>query len=367
MNFMTFIKVLKNPGRVARFFKKELQYPKTWYTKMIAELLIFFRKFRSDKAYNKEALLFCYDLAINPITFDFVEFMVQAELKRRKLKLMCIDVLIIFNKQGSIIPEDDYSSHVITYEQRLFRIFEMLINGCRLLPSVRNVSFVTRNTSLRYMPLYEHKFPESYHSLKPLPCDFTLPESPEIFYPMIQPQPDALRLVKEYFSRFRNKKIVTITLREYDYLPERNSNIEAWVEFARSLTSNYQVVFVPDASSFQSKFRDRIKGFEIFDAACWNLSIRTALYASSWMNLGTVGGPLIVSLYLENANTIYFWDHTIYPPEYLNHLKRFYKDEIGQKRRYLRFNNHYVYKKDSFENIRDEFYKLEEQLVEITN
>lgn len=353
-----FFKAIKDPQWLKTVIKRELDFPRNAYMRTIAYIRIFFNRMFYRVKKDKDVLLFCYDLAINPITFDFVEFIGQAELKRRKERLLYIDVLIIYNDSDEWIPSVEYYSNSVSHEQILFRVHEVIIGVCRLLKSVRNISIYNRAKCSQIINSYKFVYPIGYHSLRPTPCSFELPESPEVFYPMLEPPTQAVLLIEQYVNNFYGKKIVTITLREYGYLPLRNSNLEAWISFAKSLSEEYKVIFIPDASSYHSEYREYLKGFEILDAVCWNLTLRAALYKLAYINLGICGGPMAISLNQEKANTLFFYKTDAYPTQYWEHVQKFYKDVIGTKRRFLRYNNHYVYAEDSFENIITEFEKF---------
>jgi hypothetical protein len=353
---------LNNPRHFAWVLKTLLLHPQTPAARFLAGLNAK-QKDRADMvAVNSNTLLFCYDLAVCPDTFDFIEFLAQAEIIRRKSHLVYLDVMIIRAGDESLTPDADYVSAYLSAEQRAFKVHEILLGGCRLMPSVRNIYFVNRSNAVPLVRNYPRVYPERYHPYHVVRPVYILPESPEAFFPMLQVPENAKKLVSEYLRRFAGRRVVTITLREYGYIAARNSNIGEWIRFARSLGADYQVIFIPDAYTYDSPFRDEIKGFEVFDAACWNLPIRAAIYEAAWMNLGVVAGPLAISLYLEKANTLFFYNIKVFPEDYWRNAQDIYKEEAGGKRRYLRFNNHYVYQEDSFEHITAEFDKLSRQL-----
>ena len=341
----------------------ELLFPQSRPTKWLASLTAS-RKNRTDIiSYNENALLFCYDLAVCPDTFDFIEYMTQAEIYRRKKKLTHIDLLIVQSSSKSIIPELDYLTNYIPEHQRVFKVHEVIFGSCRLMPTIRNILFMDRMNAIRQVVDYKNTYPENYHPYNVVRQGFRPPESPEAFFPMLVVPETAKRLVGEYLQRFQPKKIVTITLREHNYIPERNSNIEQWLRFADSVSDEYQIIFIPDAYNYSSPYREKIKEFEVLDTACWNIPIRAAIYEASWMNLGVVAGPLMVSLYLEKANTLFFYNIYSYPESYRKDIQNYYGDKEGEKRPYLRFNNHYVFMEDDFDNISSEFKKLNQKLV----
>jgi hypothetical protein len=84
----------------------------------------------------------------------------------------------------------------------------------------------------------------------------------------------------------------TITLRNSDYWPERNSDFDAWTGAATFIESmGYQVVWVPDM--------DGATPHPAFDAATWDIDIRAALYEGAALNLGVSNGPVALMAMLN--------------------------------------------------------------------
>lgn len=90
------------------------------------------------------------------------------------------------------------------------------------------------------------------------------------------------------------RPIVTITLREAEHWPERNSNIKAWARFARYLEDRGQgVIVVRDTAKAEEHFFD----FETCPKASKNLQFRQALYERASVNLFVDNGPAALALF----------------------------------------------------------------------
>jgi hypothetical protein len=86
---------------------------------------------------------------------------------------------------------------------------------------------------------------------------------------------------------------VTITLRDYGYMPERNSNLAAWTAFARGLDpARYPVIFVPDVNQGTAGFPPALRQFNVYPEAAATLGLRMALYERALINLGVNNGPM---------------------------------------------------------------------------
>jgi hypothetical protein len=88
--------------------------------------------------------------------------------------------------------------------------------------------------------------------------------------------------------------IVTITLRELDEWPHRNSNIPAWLLFAEDLKkAGFYPIFVRDTAKAFDTFDD----FDTDPHASTDLLERFALYESAVCNLFVANGPCTLALF----------------------------------------------------------------------
>lgn len=87
---------------------------------------------------------------------------------------------------------------------------------------------------------------------------------------------------------------VTITLREADHFPHRNSNIPEWIKFARYLQEQGQrVIFVRDTF----KADDKLEDFETCPTASKDVQYRFAFYEKAKANLFVANGPGTMCLF----------------------------------------------------------------------
>ena len=95
---------------------------------------------------------------------------------------------------------------------------------------------------------------------------------------------------------------VTITLREAEEWPHRNSNIPAWLKFAHDLErQGERVVFVRDTAK---ALEPSLDDFEDCPVASCDLDKRMALYQLAKMNFFVANGPALLATYsLANYRT----------------------------------------------------------------
>ena len=115
---------------------------------------------------------------------------------------------------------------------------------------------------------------------------------------------------------------LTITLREASYHPRRNSNIEAWKEFAQKCGED--VIFIRDTA----KADEPLEGFETCPRASKDLLFRAALMAHARCNLTVSNGPWILCLY-SRAPWLNFNSWRPDYPEYSPGQESWWASQIG--------------------------------------
>lgn len=89
---------------------------------------------------------------------------------------------------------------------------------------------------------------------------------------------------------------VVITLRECDYSAHRNSKLDAWLEFARSLqAAGERVIFVRDTA----KASEPLEGFTTFPSASYDVHRRMVLYEQAKMNFFVSNGPVMLAAFSD--------------------------------------------------------------------
>lgn len=176
-----------------------------------------------------------------------------------------------------------------------------------------------------------------HYSPKPVLTDY--PGKP---LPMFQPNIEAeLWAAKEFAGN-----VITITLREIFYWPQRNSNLEAWLAFARTLPG--RVIILRDTW----KRDEPLEGFETCRDAVVDLHKRYALYRHSKMNFFVMNGPAALCHYTSSVPYMTFLKnapgYSCYDPKFLQAfigLEPFGQFPWASDRQRL------VYADDTFENI----------------
>jgi hypothetical protein len=202
-----------------------------------------------------------YDLGFNVVSWDFFTFLLNAELVRRKSGTREQLRINLKNFGDGSNPRSDMSA-----EQRaemLHNVVEPLVVlfGGAIDPTVET----DRVHACAYRPLVEaHRRGER------------VPFVPQLGAP--------------------DSRTLTITVREATYVRQRNSDLAAWVEFARRRErEGYEVVFVRDTAAAD----EPVPGFRTDPRASRSIWSRLVRYSTAFCNLATSNGPTSLLLFSE--------------------------------------------------------------------
>jgi hypothetical protein len=248
----------------------------------------------------REVLFAFYDLQVAPVTFDFLWFLAAADLRRRHLGLKSVHVVIVPGSHRGLRRERDDYELVVDATARQARIQNILIQACRVLPSFSGLTLTASRREAEFLRsvVARHMLPADYEPALPV---FPGPQScleaarnGESDIACLRAPGEELRAVDAWIkARVGSRRPVVITLRRYGYMPARNSNLPAWVAFARALDANrYCPVFVPDTNDTIHGMPEELRNFTIFPEAAWNIPLRMALYERAFINLGVNNGPM---------------------------------------------------------------------------
>ena len=247
---------------------------------------------------RRQAVTLFYDLDVSPITYDFCFALVAAEAMRLRRHLTRIDVVIVPGRVDGLRREDEDYEAAVDSESRRWRLDNILLPLCRLLPSVASVTVCGDRYQAGWIRLlragahypagYWPRFPLAHH-----PGDvLAAARAGTVIRPLRAPE-QARRYVREWLDDHVGAgRVVAITLREYQFMPERNSNRAAWTDFAaRIRAEGFLPVFVPDTEVAMARIPDDLRDFPVFTPACWNLALRMALTEAAWLNMMVNNGP----------------------------------------------------------------------------
>lgn len=211
----------------------------------------------------------CYDLQVSPPTYDFVGFLLAAEMERLKFGLDGIDLHVLPGPAGGFRAD---RLPPFTIPERVQMRDRIVVPMAGLLPSCRTctVHEKRRRPGKFGFEIRRYGFPEMLAAAR---ADV---------YPLRA-------------QRRTSEPYVTITFREATYWPTRNSNLAEWLITARWLRQRgHRAIVIRDTAKAGEPFED----FEIDPEASRNLVKRAELYAGAELNLFTNNGPAWLAMFL---------------------------------------------------------------------
>jgi hypothetical protein len=326
----------------------------------------------SPEPTNKNTLYAFYDLQVAPITYDVSWFATAADRTRRRMGLKHIHFVIVSgNKDGFREERAAYEAAVDT-PMRLWRLHNLVIPVLTLVPAYTGLTILASRSaasSLRaaagdcvYPVHYEPTLPVAH-----LPVELlAIPPGENDEIGILRSHTQELRFIERWMgSRLSGRKLITITIRDYSFMPARNSNLDAWTKFARRLDSTkYLPVFILDTERTLDPLPSAITGLEVFREASWNVWLRMALYESSHLNLGVNNGPLFMCAHNSRTRFLIFKIVTPSVPQTTEELISKLGFKIGSQIPFATPFQRLVWEDDTLETIEREFVKLMRQIEE---
>jgi hypothetical protein len=259
------------------------------------------RSLASGKDPHPHDVLFAfYDLKVAPVTFDFLWFLAAADLERRRRGLNSVHVVIVPGPHNGVRQETEDYNAIVDAQTRQARIYNILVQACRVLPSCSGLTLAGSRREAMFLRsvVARHVLPADYEPMLPVfPGPRSCLEAAREGEPGIgclRAPADELRAIDAWAStHIGSRRMVVITLRRYGYMPARNSNMPAWIAFARSLdATRYCAVFIPDTHDTIAGLPTELRDFTVFPEAAWNIALRMALYERAFVTLGINTGPM---------------------------------------------------------------------------
>lgn len=208
----------------------------------------------------------CWNISEGPACFDFIAWLVIAEMNRRRMGAP------FPLKVGFCMKEGEEERRKQEGRQKFYD--NVIYPGLSLVGAVHDPESNTAQQMERYT------FVSITERAK---------RGEEV--PTLTPSEKAVRLVKEHL---KGDRPVTITLREIDFLEHRNCNVAEWLKVADHLKAQGErVIIVRDTS----KANEELPGYETYPAASIDLHTRVALYDQAKCNLSVTNGPWSLVLF----------------------------------------------------------------------
>jgi len=288
---------------------RELRVPETPLGKRIHPPLKALGKLviRKKDTANMSFFLF-YDLEICPVTYDFAWALVIAEHKRRKLGLTKLHVVLIPGPYHGLRQEERQYASQVQLAERKWRLQNIILPLIDLIQAPTAISLCTsREEAWQLKNNAKHYYPFDYALHGPTAHNLSDALTSKEDIMNLKASAQSLQYLQAWYDKtVKDKKLIVISLRYYDFMPARNSKIEEWLAFADSLTDDYFVVFVPDTAKALLGLPTAIHRYCCLDACSWNLHLRAALYELAYLNLTINNGPSALCWLNKNVRYLTF-------------------------------------------------------------
>ncbi len=312
---------------------------------------------------SPDVLYAFYDLQVSPITYDAAWFAALADRARRRQHLQRVHFVIVPGTIDGLREERAAYEAAVDREMRRWRLYNIVLGifscvpagaGYSLLP-LRDVASALRAAAgtAVYPASYEPAFPVGHH-----PSElFDAARAGEQRLAILEAPVQAQRFIERWLaSRLGQRRLVTITLRDYAFMPERNSNIEAWASFARRLDpGRYLPVFVLDTERTLDPTPARIADHQVLREASWSVPLRLALYERAFLNLGVNNGPFLMAMLALRPRMLAFKMITPTVPQTTDEFMRRLGFEIGGQLPFAGPFQRLVWENDTLDVIVSEF------------
>ncbi len=328
------------------------------------------RRLSATPAVDTDTLYAFYDLQVAPISYDVSWFAATADRARRRMGLSRLHFVIVPGIKDGLREERKAYESVVDASARLWRLHNIVVPIFTLVPSFAGLSILPSRdaaSALRtasggrvYPAHYEPALPVAHWPSELL----TEPCEPGEEIGVLRSSPQGLRYVERWLaSRLGGRRLVTITIRDYNFMPARNSDLDAWASFAGRLdATTYLPVFVLDTERTLDLLPAPLAGFEVFREASWNVGLRMALYESSYANLGVNNGPMFMCMLNARVRVLIFKVLTPSVPQTTKELMATLGFRIGEQVRFATPFQRLVWEDDSLDVIEREFFHLVKQI-----
>lgn len=307
-----------------------------------------------------------YDLAVSPVTFDVCWAIVIGETLRRERGLDGVRLVVVPGRAEGFRREDPAYETTVDLAERRRRIDAVIVPAAQLLPSLREVRVCrgrgealwlrTARAAHAYPELYWPGIPEAHRPGELLDRARAGRTVPLPF----RPPAGADARARSFLDPIaRGRRVVTVTLRQYDYNPSRNSDIAEWAAFAGSLDQRqWCLVVVPDTARADAPPEPALERFAHCAEAARDLPFRAALYRRAYLNLMVNNGPHGICMFDENCAYLMFKILTPSAPQTTEQFMRELGFTIGEDPPFARPWQRWIWQDDRRDIIRGEFDRM---------
>lgn len=306
-----------------------------------------------------------YDIEKHPISYDIAFFLQASEIYKKIHNADDLLTSILWPKDIKNCPGVSKDADMaVNADARSFRIKHVMMQMVDLFESQAVIQVKDRS-----LPESLFDFSEKNPRIIPFPPPEVVHHS--YYYRLVNENPElvsgfsASAQAHQYVDDFIRSNglgpnILCITLRQYKFDPQRNSDMPAWEAFLdRVDQKKYSIVVIPDTDQFSNSDSRMLRDHVTFTPACFDVDLRFALYERAFLNMFVNNGPGTVA----GLNPkIRFLKFKLLAPNVPHCTKEFLLElgyEIGKSPEYMNKFQKWVWKDDDVETLWSEFKKME--------
>lgn len=324
------------------------------------------RELLSSSRESRQVVLATYDFERHPVSYDFAFFLQAAEIYRKLSRSEGIVVSIVRPDDMQNMPGvSKEADAIVDSHARDFRVFHICTQLAELMRtsgvvSVKKRSVQTLIQENRDLKLVRFPGPEIDHHSG--------------YYRLINDNPDlvtglaasveAHRFVKTWLDTFQvGRKILCITLRQYRFDPERNSNLAEWAAFLdRVDPAEFAVVVLPDTDHIVDFKTSQLGKYPCFEPACFDVDLRFALYEAAYLNMFVNNGPGAASMLDKKVRYLMFKILVPSVPHCTEEFLRWNGFEIGKTPKFATPFQKWVWADDDATALWNAFYEMKTKI-----
>jgi hypothetical protein len=312
-----------------------------------------------------------YDLAKHPISFDISFFLQAADVFRQRVGAEHLAVSVVWPESLASQPGvSTKADAAVNLDGRTFRTRHILEQTCALMNpaalSMVAASKMATNLSLRPgasdpddTPLEVIQYPDAgvtHHA-----SYFQLVNAHPELVRGFSASREAHRYARAWLDTFiAGRRLLCITLRQYAFDPQRNSNIEAWAQFLDGVdTSKYAIVVMPDTDHAFDHQCSALGKYPAFTPGCFDVDLRFALYEQAYLNMFVNNGPAFAAGLDKNVRYLLFniLDESV--PHCTEEFLLWLGYKIGVDPGYATPFQKWIWKKDDLATLKSSFREME--------
>jgi len=311
-------------------------------------------------------LLAVYDTNCQPISYDFSFFVQAAEVYRKINKLdnlfVCVLEPVDIENQPGVSEKDKL---IMTGDSLKFRIDNIFSGIMKLYPHATYMRFASRSHFNKFRTSNDfNTFPENIDAIPHHSEYYKLVNKNANLITSFAASEKSKSIMNNWLRKnnLQNKKLITLTLRQYLHNPERNNNISEWNKFLNHISDDYSIVIIPDTEYELNDIDEKIDDFIYCDMAAQDVLLRFAIYELAYCNFFINNGPCIAATLDKNINYILI---KIDQSDSVEATQRKFIENQGfsykSNPKYASTNQKWIWEDDSFDNILRAFDMFEEE------